>query len=184
VHTATIGFPLPVWDHNKGGIIAAEAALVRATEEPHRVEENLVNSLATAYTGYKSNLDALEYYRRFILPDQVRYYRGVFDRRQIDPNAAFGDLVQAQQTLAANVSSYLGILGSLWSSVVSVADVLQTDDLFQLAQPREVPALPDLDQLIPWPCCHECTSPPGASSDQTLPVPRREGSPAQAVRDK
>jgi outer membrane protein, heavy metal efflux system len=156
VHTVTIGVPFPIWDQNKGGILAAEGALVRATEEPHRVEENLTTTLATAYTSYKQNLDALEYYRRFILPDQVRYYRGVFDRRQFDVLAPFGDLVTAQQTLAANVSTYLGILGSLWSSVVSVADLLQTDDLFQLAQPRELPALPDLDGLLPWPCCHEC----------------------------
>ncbi|HEV3081201.1 MAG TPA: TolC family protein [Gemmataceae bacterium] len=165
VHTATIGFPLPVWDQNRGAITAAEGMLVRATEEPHRVEENLSTMLATAYMAYKQNLDALEYYRRFILPDQVRYYRGVFDRRQIDANAAFGDFVTAQQTLAANVSTYLGILGSLWSSVVSVADLLQTNDLFQLATPRELPPLPDLDQLPAWPCCHEC--PPAGVSQKT-----------------
>jgi cobalt-zinc-cadmium efflux system outer membrane protein len=159
VHTATIGFPFPIWDRNRGGIIAAEGALGRAIEEPHRVEENLTTLLATAYAGYKQNLDALEYYRRFILPDQVRYYRGVVDRRQIDPAAQFGDLVTAQQTLVTNVSSYLTVLGALWSSVVSVADLLQTDDLFQLAQPRAVPALPELESLPPWPCCHECPSP-------------------------
>lgn len=159
VHTATIGFPLPIWDQNKGAIMAAEGVLVRATEEPHRVEESLTTTLAMAYTGYKQNLDALEYYRRHILPDQVRYYRGVLNRRQIDIAANFADLVTAQQTLAANVATYLGILGSLWSSVVSVADVLQTDDLFQLAQSRAVPALPDLEALPSWPCCHECPVP-------------------------
>ena len=174
VHTVTIGIPFPIWDQNKGNIIATEGALVRATEEPHRVETALTTTLATAYTNYKTNLDALEYYRRYILPGQVRYYRGVFERRQIDPNAAFGDLVQAQQTLAANVSTYLGVLGSLWSSVVSVADVLQTDDLFQLAQPREVPPLPDLEHLPPWPCCHVCAphSPhPEGSACQGPPAP-------------
>jgi cobalt-zinc-cadmium efflux system outer membrane protein len=157
VHTVTLTLPMfPLLDQNKGNIIAAEAAVVRATEEPHRVEENLTTALATAYSGYKQNLDALEYYRRYILPDQVRYYRGVFDRRQFDINAQFGDLVTAQQTLAADVSNYLAILGSLWSSVVSVADLLQTDDLFQLAKPQELPHLPDLDKLLPWPCCHDC----------------------------
>jgi cobalt-zinc-cadmium efflux system outer membrane protein len=176
VHTVTIGVPFPIWDQNKGTIIAAEGALVHATEEPHRVETALTNTLAMAYTNYKTNLDALEYYRRYILPDQVRYYRGVFERRQIDPAAAFGDLVQAQQTLAANVSTYLGILGSLWSSVVSVADVLQTDDLFQLAQPREVPPLLDLEHLPPWPCCHVC-APPGPHPEG----PACQGPPAPAT---
>jgi cobalt-zinc-cadmium efflux system outer membrane protein len=159
VPTATIGFPLPVWDQNKGAVIAAESALVRATEEPHRVEENLTTALATAYASYKTNLEALDYYRRLILPDQVRAYRGILDRRQIDQSAAFADLLSAQQTLAADVTAYLGILGSLWTSVVNVADLLQTDDLFQLAQPKELPPVPELDQLPSWPCCHLCPLP-------------------------
>ena len=153
--TATIGLPLfPIWDQNKGGIMTAEAALIRATEEPHRVEMNLTNLLATAYTGYKTNLDALEFYRHHILPDQVLAYRGVLARRQVDQSVAFSDLFGAQQTLAASVTAYLGVLGNLWSSVVSVADLLQTDDLFQLAEPRDVPGLPDIEHLTPWPCCH------------------------------
>jgi cobalt-zinc-cadmium efflux system outer membrane protein len=155
VPTLTLGLPLfPLWDQNKGGIMTAEAALVRATEEPHRVEMNLTNLLATAYTTYKTNLDALEFYRHHILPDQVRAYRGVLARRQVDTGVAFSDLFGAQQALAGSVTTYLGVLGSLWTSVVSVADLLQTDDLFQLAEPRDVPGLPDLEHLTPWPCCH------------------------------
>jgi cobalt-zinc-cadmium efflux system outer membrane protein len=157
VHTATIGLPLPIWNQNKGGVIAAESALVRATEEPHRISESLTNSLATAYVGYKNNLEALEYYRRFILPDQVRAYRGVLTRRQLDPSSNFADLISAQQSLSTGVTAYLGILGSLWTSVVGVADLLQTDDLFQLAQPKELPPLPELEELPTWPCCHECS---------------------------
>jgi cobalt-zinc-cadmium efflux system outer membrane protein len=183
VHTVTIGVPFPIWDRNRGNIMAAEGALVRATEEPHRVELNLTNTLATNYNNYKNALNGLEYYRRYILPDQVRAYRGVFERRQIDPASAFGDLVQAQQTLAADVSAYLTILGQLWTAVVSVADLLQTDDLFQLAQPREVPALPDLERLADWPCCHlgaPCglnastpTAEAPSAGDETLPRPKQ-----------
>jgi cobalt-zinc-cadmium efflux system outer membrane protein len=185
-HTLSVGVPLPIWDQNKGNIIAAEAALVRATEEPHRVETNLTNLLATAYLGYKNNLNALESYRLYILPDQIRTYRGILARRQIDPLAAFADLVTAQQTLASNVTTYLGILSSLWSSVVSVADLLQTDDLFQLGKPRVLPPLPDLDALASWPCCHRCpmvgtgprptvgpSEPIKPGTGVSLPVPRR-----------
>ncbi len=70
--TAQVGVPIPIWDQNKGNIRAQEAALVRALEEPHRVELNLTNNLATAYANYKNNLAALESYRKDILPDQVR----------------------------------------------------------------------------------------------------------------
>jgi cobalt-zinc-cadmium efflux system outer membrane protein len=153
-YQTTVGFPLPIWDQNKGNIISSQAALVRASEESHRVAVTIASGLATAYTAYKTNLDAMEYYRRFVLPDYVRAYRGVFQRRQIDINASPGDLVAAQQTLATGVSTYLGILGTLWSGVVSVADYLQTDDLFQLATPHELPDVPDLQHLLQWPCPH------------------------------
>jgi cobalt-zinc-cadmium efflux system outer membrane protein len=160
--TLTLGVPIPIWDRNKGAVMAAESALIRASEEPHRVEQSLSNTLAAAYMNYKNNLEALEYYRRYILPDQVRAYRGAYDRRQIDPNASFGDVVSAQQTLAANVTSYLQTLGQVWTSVTSVADLIQTDDLFEFARPQAVSPLPDLEHLAALPCCHPCAGAPGA----------------------
>jgi cobalt-zinc-cadmium efflux system outer membrane protein len=153
-HSLQVGLPLPLWDRNKGNIIAAQAALERALEEPHRVEVNLANNLAQAFANYKTNLDALEFYRRDILPDLVRYYRGVRDRREVDKDAPFGDLVQAQQTLTTNVTNYLTVLGQFWSSAVTVAGLVQTDDLFQIGKQEELPALPDLASLPSWPCGH------------------------------
>jgi cobalt-zinc-cadmium efflux system outer membrane protein len=180
-----VGVPVPVWDQNKGPIIAAQAALVRALEEPHRVETNLTNNFAAAFVNYKNSLEGLEFYRRYILPDQVRAYRGIYERRRVDRNAAFGDLVQAQQTLAANVSTYLGLLGQLWTSAVSVADFLQTDDLFQQARPQELPPLPEFGDLPAWPCPHParqadtCVPPVSA-----LPVPVRAETPAPVAGRK
>jgi cobalt-zinc-cadmium efflux system outer membrane protein len=156
--TLALGLPLPIWDQNKGNIIAAQGALVRASEESHRVEVTLTNNLSAAYGNYRNNLYSMEYYRRYILPDLVRYYRGIYARRQVDPSAAFGDLVFAQQNLATNVQAYLGILQSLWTSVVGVADFLQTDDLYQIAKPHALPEVPDLRQLqLPphWACGHD-----------------------------
>jgi cobalt-zinc-cadmium efflux system outer membrane protein len=154
-----VAAPIPVWDQNKGNIIAAQGALVRAGEESHRVEVALTTALGAAFTNYQNNLYAIEDYRRYILPDLIRYYRGVFDRRQIDPNAAFGDLVFAQQNLATNVTTYLGVLQSLWMAAVGVADFFQTDDLFQLAKPRSLPELPDFTQLSHWSCDHAAALP-------------------------
>ena len=164
--TLALSVPLPIWNQNKGNIVAAQAALVRASEESHRAEVNLTYNLGQAYTNYQNNLIALEDYRRSILPDLVRYYRGVYARRQVDPTSAFGDLAFAQQNLSSNVIAYLGVLSSTWSSVVALADFLQTDDLFQMAAPRELPALPDLNQLNPWPCGHTALA---DSCDRRLP---------------
>ena len=88
----------------------------------------------------------------------------VLDRRNLDGNVQFGDLVQAQQTLASNVSSYLTILSQIWTASVTVADFLQTDDLFQLAKPEAVPALPDMSQLPPLPDCHQSQVGPATGS--------------------
>ena len=148
--------------------------------------------MSAAYLNYKNNLEALEYYRRYILPDQVRAYRGAYDRRQIDPNASFGDVVSAQQTLASNVTTYLQTLGQVWTSVTSVADLIQTDDLFEFARPEAVPPLPDLEQLAALPCCHPCAASLASgtsdairnvvpvSTPEFLPVPE----PSQASRSK
>jgi outer membrane protein, heavy metal efflux system len=174
----TLSIPLALWDRNQGGIRAASAGLVRAAEGPHATEVALTTGLASAYGDYKSNLAAVEYYRNNILPDQVRYYRGVFERRKIDPNASFGDLVQAQQTLVADVTAYLGVLGTLWSSVVSVADYLQTDDLFQLGGTLELPQLPDFD-AHPLPCPHPQTVLPPARIQPT-PTPNPNPIPVPA----
>ncbi len=163
-YQAQVVVPIPIWDQNKGNIQAAQAALIRAVEESHRVANSLTGTLAANYTNYQNNLNALEYYRRYILPDQVRYYRGVFARRQVDPTASPNDLVTAQAALATNVQTYLGILGSLWSAVVSVADLMQTGDLFQLAKPGELPELPALDNLS------RGINPAG---EGTLPPPQR-----------
>jgi len=185
-YMVTLGFPVPIWDQNKGNIMSAQAALIRAIEESHRVEMYWTNTMAANYANYQNNLKALEYYRRWILPDQVSYYRGVFDRRQVDPNASPGDLlanlVTAQQALAANVQNYLGILGSLWAAVVSVADPLQTDDLFQMATPHELPPLPDFDQMPQWLCPHHrlAAAPLGGTACNCCPPSSLVAMPAQA----
>lgn len=181
-HQLVIGIPFPIWDRNQGNIRAAAAALTRAAEGPHQAEVALTSGLAAAYATYQNNLAAVEYYRRNILPDQVRYYRGVFERRKVDPSVAFGDLVQAQQTLVTDVTAYLGILGTLWTSVVTVADYLQTEDLYQLGTPLELPQLPDFDAIHPWTCPHPqvtCTpaegpgnvGPPPDGAEPRLPAP-------------
>jgi cobalt-zinc-cadmium efflux system outer membrane protein len=182
-----ITVPIPVFDQNKGNIVSAEGALLRASEEPHRVETVLTNNLANAYTNYKNAVDGLEYYRRYILPDQVRFYRGVFDRRGVDANVQFADLVTAQQALTSSVASYLTVLGQLWTSAVAVADFMQTDDLFQYSHPLEVPPILDLSLPPDWPCCHPCATghggvcatcapptlpTPVATPAETLPVPK------------
>lgn len=171
-----LGSPIPLYDRNRGNIIQAQGALMRAIEEPHRVRDDLTSRLATAFEQYENNRAQFEFYRKQIIPDQVRSYQGIYQRLFIQPKddatrVGFGDVVAAQQTLVGVITTYVTTLGQAWSSAVGVADLLQTNDLFQvgLESPpiQAVEPLPDLGQLSGLPCEHTCT---------TMPDPALKGS--------
>ncbi|MBV9123762.1 MAG: TolC family protein [Planctomycetes bacterium] len=161
--SGTIGVPLPLWDRNKGNIIQAQAALLRAMEQPHAVRDNLTSQLADAFRRYDSNRLRLELYRDQILPDQVRAYRGIRLRYDADPDSvAFADVVTAQQTLAMLITTYVGALGDFWTAVDDVANLLQTNDLYQvggnMVPTKGIAPVPDLEHLLPLPDCHPCST--------------------------
>ena len=51
----------------------------------------------------------------------------------------FGDIIVAQQTLGAAVSTYTDALGDQWQAYVDLAGLLQLEDLNQLEQLAAVP---------------------------------------------
>jgi cobalt-zinc-cadmium efflux system outer membrane protein len=166
-----LGGPLPIFNRNRGNIIQAQGALLRANEEPHRVRDALTSNLAGAFEAYDNARVLLGYYRNRIIPDQVQAYRGVYERHLNEPDkVSFGDVVTAQQTLATTITTYVSTLGQAWTAVVNFADLLQTNDLFQVGlEPLEthpVEPVPDLEDLAPVPCSHPCTP---------LPDPRLKG---------
>src|SRR5262249_38088163 len=77
---AQMGGPIPLWDRNQGNILRAEAELERATEEEHRVRDELARQLADAFERYHLNHELLAPYRGSVLPDQVRVLNGLFER--------------------------------------------------------------------------------------------------------
>jgi cobalt-zinc-cadmium efflux system outer membrane protein len=163
-HTLQLSMPLPVWDCNQGGIAQAQANVVRASEEAHRVRVALSGTLAEAFERYENNRVLLGYYRDQILPDLVRVYTNLYRRYQVGGDGApgFADVVVAQQNLAAAVATYVTTLGAVWQAVVEVADPLQSADLFGVQGPlMPVATIPDLENLPPLPCCHPCSPLPG-----------------------
>jgi cobalt-zinc-cadmium efflux system outer membrane protein len=153
----SLGGPLPLWDHNQGNIMSAEAAVSKASEGPHFARDDLTARLADAYERYQDNLKVIDFYRKWMLPDQVQAYRGAYQRHQEQPDVvAFADVVTAQQTLATTVTSYVAQLGTLWQAVVDVGSLLEAEDLFRMGDPLSVPPVPDLAALCPLPCCHSC----------------------------
>jgi cobalt-zinc-cadmium efflux system outer membrane protein len=157
VSTVQVGLPVPLWDQNKGAIAQAQAQLLSAVENHHTVRDDLYSRLADAFQRYRSNLTLLEYYQQHILPDQVRFYRGVYARYGEDPGVGFADVVNAQQALGSGIAAYITTLGALWTAVTDVANLLQTDDLFAGSQGHCVGPLPDLGPLFELPCSHPCS---------------------------
>ena len=131
-----VGVPLPVFDHNRGNIIAAEAALVRASSEYERARNDLLTNLADTFARYETNRQTAEKYHNSILVDQVRAYRGQYQRYQVDPDADFNDVVTSQQTLASTISTYIQLLGDQWQAVADLAGLMQIDDIFAMGQTR------------------------------------------------
>ncbi len=174
ISTIQMSVPVPLFDRNQGGIQQAQGQLVRALEEPHRVKTDLQARFSEAFRRYDENRSLLELYRTDILPKQIQAFRsavkrhygggavgdpGVLGRPQDVP---FTDLVQSEQNLVTQVGLYLNILGAEWLAVVDVASYLQTDDLFQLADGHFPADVPDLDQVLQFPCCHPCSPIPPA----------------------
>jgi cobalt-zinc-cadmium efflux system outer membrane protein len=155
VHSVQVGGPLPIWDQNRGNIRQAEGQLIQAREEEHLARNSLANTLADAFNRYATNRRQVEITLDQIR-DQVRVYEKVHKRRNLAADVGFNDVVTAQQTLSGYISNYVAALSLQWTAVVDVANLLQSDDLFQMAEKKSVAPVPDLNKLAPLSCDHPC----------------------------
>jgi cobalt-zinc-cadmium efflux system outer membrane protein len=169
VYSVQASIPVPVWNQNKGGIKQAEALLAQALAGPDQARNALTTTLADAFNRYEYSRQVVRISMRQVRK-QIIAFRLVFDRRNLEPQfVAFGDVVNAEQTLALYLQAYVSALGQQWQAAVDVANVLQTDDLFQTGKTDPVEAIPDLRNYLP-PC--PANTPPAA---QKPPQPASEG---------
>jgi cobalt-zinc-cadmium efflux system outer membrane protein len=172
VHSFQFGGPLPIWDQNRGAIQQAEGLLSQAAAQLPQSRNALVGTLAEAWNRYETNRVNVEIALQQVR-DQLRVYKGVYERRFHDPmNVAFADVVTAQQTLAGFITGYVTALGLQWQAVVDVANLLQTDDLYQVGRPHEMVPVPDLKEVAPPP--RMPPAPPESAKDV-------RGAPARTV---
>lgn len=139
-----VNVPLAIFDRNQGNILQTQSLMVASDRALADGQNNLTRQLAEAFSRYQTSRRLAASYRDEILPDQVRVYRGVYARYQQDRQAVnFGDIVVAQQTLGAAVSTYTDALGEQWQAYVDLAGLLQLEELGQLEQLAAVPPAPD-----------------------------------------
>jgi cobalt-zinc-cadmium efflux system outer membrane protein len=141
-----VGGPIPVFNRNRGNIISAQAKLTQAQQAIGQVENDLTGQLADAYSRYESNRRLAQDFQPASLRDQVRTYRGIYERYRSDARGmSFNDVIVAQQTLSVLLVQYLNLLGDQWQAVVDVAELLQVDDIYLLGETLPVEPLPELD---------------------------------------
>ncbi len=140
-YNVQVNVPLAIFDRNQGNILQTQSLMIASDRAFTDGQNNLTRQLAEAFSRYQTARRLAASYRDEILPDQVRVYRGVYARYQQDRQAVnFGDIVVAQQTLGAAVSTYTDALGDQWQAYVDLAGLLQLEDLNQLEQLAAVPA--------------------------------------------
>jgi outer membrane protein TolC len=129
-YSLVIGIPLPVFNKNRGNIAAGDAELRGTHQDWARTRNDLIASLAQAYANYASSRTIAESYRSEIIRDEIRTYRGIYDRfRQAGDDLDFSQVVVSQQTLFDVVDQYLAALDAQWQALVDLARVLQIEDL-------------------------------------------------------
>lgn len=146
------GVPLPIFDRNQGNIMTAEGRLRSASQQIRVARNSLATQLADAFERFQSSRVLAEFYRNQILPDLVRAYRGVYERHQQEPTeVGFGDVIVAQQNLAAGLTTYISTLGLEWTALTDIAHLLQLDDMRQLFSLTRCEVVPPGAPLPPGP---------------------------------
>jgi cobalt-zinc-cadmium efflux system outer membrane protein len=182
------GGPIPVFDRNQGNRLAAKAQLARAIDDVPRARNDLASRLAVAFEAYENNRVLVGYYRDQMIPNQVRVYRAVYQRYQVAPpgEVTYTDVVTAQGNLGASLANYLTALTALWSSVVDLATLAQSEELYL---PGPGPEGGALDQLLHQLGCPPAVAPPpqpgpvgpvwkSASKPEANPAPTSLPAPA------
>ena len=125
-----VSIPVPIFDRNQGNILKAHAGIIRSENDRDGAANSLIQQLADAAARYEASRTQSANFRTSLLPDQVRTYRGIYQRYQEDRDAVnFGDIVVAQQTLSTLITTYVDVLNQEWQAVVDLARLLQLDDI-------------------------------------------------------
>jgi outer membrane protein, heavy metal efflux system len=115
-----VSLPIPLWNRNQGTIQAAQAQVAEAVQEIGRVENELVERLATAFRDYAAARLRAERYRTAILPKARETYDLSLKAHQ-GGQFEYLRVLEAQRSVAQANLEYVRALGEAWkaASVIS-----------------------------------------------------------------
>lgn len=131
-----VSVPVPIWNRNQGNIQAAQAQVGEAIQEVGRVENDLVERLATAFRDFAAAQLRAERYRTAILPRARETYElslkaykgGQFEYLRV---------LEAQRSVAQANLEYVRAQGDAWRAASMISGLL-------------------LEEQWPWPVAGTC----------------------------
>lgn len=134
-----VSLPIPVWNKNQGNIRAAQAQVREAVSRVGRVENDLVNRLATAFGSYAAAQKRAERYKTAILPKAQETYQLSLKAYQ-GGQFEYLRVLAAQRTVAEANLELVRSLGEMWRAASEIAGLTLEDQwpLGPAAPPEEV----------------------------------------------
>ncbi len=122
------GIPIPIFDKNRGNILAAEAERQAASQAVRQLELDLHDRLAVAFRRFENARHQVERYGQSIVPRAEQSLQLVaegYEQGQVE----YLTLLTAQQTHLQAKLSYLDALRALWTSVAAIEGQLSAESL-------------------------------------------------------
>lgn len=125
--TIGVSVPVPLWNRNQGNIQAAQAQVAEAIQEVGRVENDLIERLATAFQDFAAARERAVRYRTAILPraretfelSLKAYQGGQFEYLRV---------LEAQRSLAQARLEFVRAQGDSWKSASVISGLLLEED--------------------------------------------------------
>ena len=134
---ADIGFRVPLFNRNQGGIAAAEADLARARLEEQRVRLALEARFAETFGRYHQAAERARTYREGILDRARLAHRQYLDQYQ-QMMAAYPQVLITERTLLQTEEDYVDALARAWDAAVALQTLLPVNT-GSTPHPTEVP---------------------------------------------
>lgn len=123
---ADIGFRLPIFNRNQGGIAAAEADLAQARLEEQRVRFALEGRFAETFGRYRQASQRAQTYREGIL-DRARLAHRQYLEQYQQMMAAYPQVLITERTLIQTEEGYVDALARAWDAAVALQTLLPAE---------------------------------------------------------
>ncbi|MCA9115869.1 MAG: TolC family protein [Planctomycetaceae bacterium] len=132
-YNLSVGVPLPVFNRNQGNIASAQSGVMRSRHLMEATRNSLSGQLAASLNRYETSRQIAMSYREEILADQMRAYRGLYDRFQVAGDEIdFSQIVVAQQQLSETVRDYVEVLDEQWQAAADLSELLQVERIDEM----------------------------------------------------